>query len=247
MRLFLGFAISFLLSLPLWAQEVDPDFRQYIIDHQDLPDDQLAQKVTERMETVREEDVGMRPVGMTINRSPDNRFAIFNFLWESCGAYCNPYNEVLVRYSNEDTTVFSDWLESEDWQVLSVDSIIIMDPERALYLLAGSAWGRPRGVEGISSIAFHLLQLQGYSLSQIWSHTSFDSNLAYEDEEDSVDGLEFIFHASDSTISYRERGYEEADPWIFTRQHGRYKYDPNEGTFFEIEHLGHWWLEGNEE
>jgi hypothetical protein len=226
----------------LHSQGGDLDIRQYIIDHQELPDKQLEQKVTELMESTGEEDDGIRAIGMAMVHAPDSSFTIFNILWEGCGAYCNPWSEVIVRFNHEEEAFYTQIVDDSDWGVQNADSVFLLNEDLGLYLICSSSWGRPRGIEGVSTMQFNLVRVMANSFDVHWSHTASESNLAYEGEEDELEYLA-QYNASDSTISYHSAGYEEGEPWVYTRESGIFQYDQDTDTFVEKAHTTRWWTE----
>ncbi|MEZ4684581.1 MAG: hypothetical protein R3B47_00485 [Bacteroidia bacterium] len=216
-----------------------------MIDHEDLPDTMLVRQLNEKLEALNFDDEGMQFTGLTLHPAPDGRFSIFNLSWESCGAYCNPWNELLVRFENGDKRDYTNWEDVAEWQMLAIDSILLLDKDSSLYLIMGNSWGRPRGIEGVYSVDFCMVKLDDNYLDLRWGHSATDSNMAHDEENESEPGAEMIFHHADSSISYRSAGYQESDPWTYTRESGRFKFDSQTRTFVETEYMERWWINKN--
>lgn len=226
----LSITIGLLLGL-LYAQDEEFNIRDFIINHSELSDAGLLKQLEKNLSEL-DTDESDHFVGVALNSSPDKAFSIIMFQRESCGAYCNPYNEALIRFQQGDSLYYSDWAEG-GWSNMNIDSVFLIDKKQSLYLILGEQWGRPRGIEGTTCKYAYLLQHKDSDLEQIWEHTACTSNLAY-DEEDARQLCDLIYEPQSQVVNYTFRNYEEGEEGIiYFEESGTFVFNKDKGVFEE--------------
>lgn len=149
-----------------------------------------------------------------ITYSPDKRFKILVSVGESCGAYCNPYNESTLYFASKKNTT----PQKIDLRFDPVKEIHILATTKTYtdYLVITHNWARPRGIESGLTWNFHLLRFENDSIREIPL-----SGAPGMDDISSFYSIEVIckkkekeglwFDGKKKSISYAFYSYDEAE------------------------------------
>ncbi|MCB0760933.1 MAG: hypothetical protein KDC12_05370 [Flavobacteriales bacterium] len=159
--------------------------------------------------------------------SPDSLWTVYQFAGESCGAYCNPFYENVIRLPN---TVSGKNEFIEDWAVFDfhLDSIIVLVPFQT-YLVLGTSGGRPRSFEAVWGSEARVIDLAG-DIDISWSFSSTTSSLIPTDHP----LCDLHYNRDTRLLTYRYDGYdwdEEGEVLHFFRAEGTWCFD---GSTFQL-------------
>lgn len=118
--------------------------------------------------------------------APDSSFKIFVVYGESCGAYCNPYDQSWIHFNDESQLV----INHADFGGTNIEIYLIPDGK---YLVIESYWGRPAGYYSITGHAARVISFQDHKMV---THPVFESD---EEANDKLGYRQYQEHVIDST------------------------------------------------
>lgn len=131
--------------------------------------------------------------------APDSLIRIYRYTWETCGAYCNTNEVILLAYhdSLKNLLHFSPLFRNFRGQIDTIHKV-----ETGKYLILGSYGARTRSIETINCLSATLFALS-HSPNEHWCFDICTSNLVTIDREI----CSLTYKPETKEISYRYKYY----------------------------------------